>query len=121
MANTPKMMEFTAMPNKSFAINPPFFVDAKVLAAGTASTETIPSDASGRKANLVIMSSNGDFYAAYQQTGDGAPPTATVPAANVADGSACELNPAGRLVQNLSGISVISASATIITFAYYIM
>lgn len=90
-----------------FATLVPTYVDAAVLAADTAETFTCPTDA-----NFVIFSSTGDFFAKY----DGA---ATVPAADITDGTAPELNPIARLMDGGTSISLIASAATTVTLSYY--
>lgn len=83
------------------------YVLTRVLAAGVAESFTVPAGAA-----VVVFSSNGDFYA-------NARGTAAVPAADVTDGSASELNPTSRACTPGGTISVISPYATIVTAAFY--
>lgn len=90
----------------------PASVMARVLAASTAETITAPAGA-----RFVLFSSTCDFYAL---TGG----TATVPSADVTNGSASELNPAAYALYGSAGevssISVItSATSCILTAAFY--
>lgn len=84
-------------------------VMARVLAAATAESITPPADS-----RYVVFSANVDIFVNCYTT-------ATVPAADVTDGSASELNPAGYEFNpnELPAISVISASAGIVTAAFY--
>jgi hypothetical protein len=90
----------------------PTYVNARVLAAGVSETSTMPADT-----RLVIFSANCDFYAS-----PGA--SAAVPAADVTDGTASELNPTAWYFANAAGatqqVSVITSAATcIITITGY--
>ena len=82
-------------------------VDARVLGVATAEPHTVPAGAT-----TVIFSGNADFYV-------NAFGTATVPAADVTDGSASELNPARRSVVGIATLSLISPAATIVTMSFY--
>lgn len=81
-------------------------INAVSLAANTADSIAIPSGA-----KFVIFSATADFYL----KADG---TATVPG-NTTDGTASELNPTMRSINDVSALSVISASACIVTAAFY--
>lgn len=85
---------------------PSDYVNARVLAANTAESTTVPSDAS-----RVVIKGTADFYAKVNGT-------AVVPV-DTTDGSASELNPEGYTVKSGDTISVISASICTVTFAYY--
>lgn len=82
-------------------------IDARVLAASTAETVTVPTGATA-----VFFSSTADFYV-------NAFITATVPAADVTDGTASELNPLQRSVQGIASFSMIAPAAATITMAFY--
>lgn len=84
-------------------------VMARVLAASTAESITPPAGS-----RYVVLSANVDLFVNCYTT-------ATVPAADVTDGTASELNPAGYEfnTNELPTISVISASAGIVTAAFY--
>lgn len=111
-ASTIRSME-VIYSNGSFALRPPDFTDAKVLAANVAEDITVPTGANSRKASYVNFSSNCDFYANYTTT-------AAIPAADIADGTSPELNPTVRYIgSSVTTISVISASPCIITLAWY--
>lgn len=83
------------------------YSDARVLAANTAETVTVPAAAA-----FAFFSCTEDFYA--KRNG-----TAAVPSADVADGTAAELNPTARAVTPGDTISVISESAAILTVSWY--
>jgi hypothetical protein len=90
----------------------PDYVDAKVLAAGVAETQTVPVDTNSLHAEYVLFSANCDFYVGYDET-------ASVPT-DTADGTSFELNPTIRWLDNtVSTISVISASTCIVTMSFY--
>ena len=93
----------------TFIPNVSKWVDAKVLAAGVAETITVPA-----AAKIVVFSADKNFY--VNSCGG----TAAVPAADVADGSAAELNPSVRYVYGQGTMSVVSAEACVLTLSYYI-
>lgn len=95
----------------SWARIPSTYVLSKSLAASTAEAFAVPT-VSGQKAEFVVFSSNVDFYANPYAT-------AVVPG-DVTDGSAPELNPvAYQIPKDVDNISVISASAGIVTASFY--
>lgn len=86
----------------------PTYVNARVLAANVNESATIPTGA-----KKVIFSGTCDFYA---RPGG----TATVPAADVTDGTASELNPAAwHLDGSFTTIGIIAASACNVTTSWY--
>lgn len=93
-------------------ISPPAYVSARVLAANTAKSITVPL-----LANYVLLSGNADFYISYTTT-------AAVPT-DLDDGSACELiktngGPVWRIMSGgVTALSVISAGVAIVTAAFY--
>lgn len=116
MTITPAMIPFTVIPDNSFAITPARWNDNIVLAANVAATYTFPTGAA-----IVIMSATADFYAAWRYTGDGTPPTASVPAANTSTGVGFDLNPKNRYVGGMAAVSLVSAVSCIISLASYEM
>ena len=89
----------------------PSYVLAVSLAANTAESFTVPT-LNAVIARCVIFSSNVDFFVNCYTT-------ATVPG-DVTDGTASELNPSSyQLLNDVATISVISASAGIVTAAFY--
>lgn len=88
-------------------LNRPQHTDAVVLSANTAKTYTIPTGA-----RYALFSANADFYVDYSGT-------AAVPAEDVTDGSAGEMNPVLRSVDGLTSISIVSASSCIVTISVY--
>lgn len=89
----------------------PSYVDARVLAANTAETHTMPSNT-----RFVLFASNcGAFY--VNVLGG----TAAVPAADVTDGSASELNPTAYYwTTPPTSISLISPTTCIVTMSVYL-
>lgn len=86
----------------------PSYVDARVLAANVSETHTIPTGA-----GFVLFSSTCNFYAK-----PGA--SAAVPAADVTDGTAAELNPAGWVITgSMTQITLIAGAACVVTMAFY--
>ena len=87
----------------------PTYINARVLAATTNESVTIPTGAT-----QVVFSANGDFYV-NPNSG-----TAAVPSDDVTDGSGSELNPVGYsgLVAG-STFGIIAPAATNVTMAFY--
>lgn len=81
--------------------------NARVLAANTAEDITVPTGA-----KWAIFSANGDFYARVGGT-------ATVPAADVTDGTASMLNPTLRNVEGVTTISVIASEARVVVVGFF--
>ena len=104
--------------NGSYAIIPSDTVNARVLAANTAESALVPpyTDSMGRTkfANYVLFSPKGcDFYAGFNGT-------AAVPASDVTNGSASEINPTIRyLGGSFASISLISDSACTVGLSFY--
>lgn len=89
--------------------NQPTYVDAQVLAAGVAEVWTAPANT-----RFVIFSSNCNFHAKANAA-------AAVPAADVTDGTASELNPsAWYFSAPVTTIGLISASACVLTISAYL-
>ena len=82
-------------------------INAVVITGGSESTSTVPSDA-----RWVLMSSDNDFYFIINAT-------ASVPAADVTNGSASELNPVMRRVDPGDVLHFISDYDCVVTLAYY--
>lgn len=82
-------------------------INARVLAAGVAEVETVPTGA-----KCVLLSGTGDFYARHNTA-------AAVPAADVTDGSASELNPSAHIVEAADTIGIIAPANCVVTLAYY--
>lgn len=87
---------------------PPTYVDVRVLGAGVNEDHTLPAGA-----RYVIFSSNcADFYA--KRGG-----AAAVPAADVTNGSASELNPSGYFVAGVTTLGLIAPTSCIVTISVY--
>ena len=82
-------------------------VDARVLGIATAEAHVVPAGAT-----TVIFSATADFYV-------NAFGTAAVPAGDVTNGSASELNPERRSLVGITSLSLISPAATIVTMSFY--
>jgi hypothetical protein len=100
-------------PGGSNPYNPPAYVSARVLAANTAETITVPANAT-----KVRLAGTADFYYAI-----GAAPTAVVPV-DTDDGSSNELlkqqgGAEWRTCQGAAQISVISAAVCTVTASFY--
>lgn len=89
-------------------IAPPEHRHAYMLSAGTAKAVTIPT---GARIALFAIENGTNVYVAYGRV-------ATVPSADVTDGSAPELNPGAREVAAYATISLISATATIVVISF---
>lgn len=102
----------------SFAIRQSDWIDARVLSpAGAAESFQAPA-----LAKFVLFSANGDFYCQITPVSNGSAVAATVPAGDVTDGTASELNPAIRMLPSaLDYISLISPTggATIVTMNFF--
>jgi len=90
------------------SINFPSHVDSVVLVADTVQNYTVPTGA-----RFMFFSSTANFY---MKVGSN---TAAVPSTSTSDGSASELNPAGRMIQGETTISLISTSNCIVTISSY--
>jgi len=105
------MKNLILVPNKgqnTFVRPSPDYVNAAVLAANVSELQAVPSGAF-----FVLFSSDGDFYA---QPNSGA----SVPAADITNGSSSELNPsAWYLGTGVTGIGVIAELTRKVTFSYY--
>lgn len=92
---------------RALEFNSSDYVNAKVLVANTAQTETVPA-----AATVVCFSATGNFYVNWSTT-------AAVPAVSVTDGTSAELNPSTRRVVGGSTFSIIAPAATVVTIVYY--
>lgn len=112
MAETPAVssMEIVHLGMMTFALRQSDWIDARVLAAGVAETFQAPAGA-----RFVLFSADGDFYCKLAL----ASTDAAIPAADVADGTASELNPAMRAIRESEFISLIASAATVVTMQYF--
>lgn len=113
MAETPEVIPIEIVGRDVFALRQSNWIDARVLSpAGAAETFQSPT-----LARFVLFSANGDFYCKTAP----ASTVATVPAADVTDGTASELNPTMRYIGDTEYISLISpgGGATIVTMQYF--
>jgi hypothetical protein len=93
---------------RAFALAAPTYVDNYVLAANTAQTVTIPDGA-----YFAFFGANGDFYVNNVTT-------ATVPSANITDGTGNDLNPSVRFFgKGQATFSVIAPASTILSICWY--
>lgn len=93
--------------DQNYAIEQSAYIDARVLAANTAEVHTVPS---GKK--YVVFSSTDDFFAKM----DGA---AAIPATDVTDGSASELNPGVRYIVGVATIGLKAPRACTVVMSFY--
>lgn len=92
----------------SYIRGAPSYIDARVLAANVNETITIPAGA-----NAVIFSATcASFYAKIGAT-------ATVPAGDVTDGTASELNPASWFTGAATQIGIIAPATCTVTLTWY--
>jgi len=95
----------------AYAPPPSNFIDARVLGVATAERHTLPTGA-----KKVIFSADTNFYALF---GDSTV-VAAIPAADVVNGSAPELNPESREIPDgVTHVSLISPAAGIVTLSFY--
>lgn len=94
--------------NPTFLRPVPAHVDVRVLGANTAESASVPGGA-----RFVIVSAN---CAELWVKTDG---TAAIPAADVTDGSAAELNPSGYYVEGAVSLSVISPTGCTVSLGWY--
>ena len=90
-------------------INQSDYIDFAILAADTKEDFTVPA-----LAKAVLFSAIGDFYCLI-----GPSASASVPAADITDGSAPELNPVAREVVAGETISLIASAGCRIMMAFY--
>lgn len=94
--------------SNSWSRIPPSSIMARVLAANTAESITVPTGA-----KVVLFSGNTPFYANCYAT-------AAVPAADITDGTSPELNPVSYILpSDVTSISVIAPAAGIVTASFY--
>jgi|ETNvirnome_2_130_1030620.scaffolds.fasta_scaffold04011_2 hypothetical protein len=84
------------------------YVDSLSLASGVA--ETVTPD---QGANVVLLAADADFWVRWDAG------TATIPASDVTDGSAAEMNPDWRSLEGVTTFSVIADVAAVLTLAFY--
>lgn len=92
---------------RALEFNPSDTNNAYVM-TGAAISATVPSGAV-----VAGFSATGNFYANFNGG------SAAVPAANVTDGTAPELNPSTRRVAGVSSISLIGAAGVVVVISYY--
>lgn len=103
-------MTLTALPNsvgEFFGLTFPGYVDTRVLAASVAEVIPVPPGA-----RFVLFSSTADFFAKANAA-------AAIPAADVTDGSASELNPTIRRVEGVTTIGIISPAGGTVSLSFY--
>lgn len=92
---------------KIAALRPSDTIDARVLAGTVAESHTVPTGA-----RFVAFSGTGDFYVRYGNT-------AAIPAADVTNGTASELNPGVRMIEGHATIGLIAPADCVVTMAFY--
>ena len=78
-----------------------------VMTGSAMKTVTVPTGA-----NIAIFSATGNFYCRFDAA-------VAVPAADIVDGTAGELNPVARVARRVTSINMISATDIIVTIAFY--
>lgn len=96
-----------AMGRKSYVINPSDHVQSLTLAAGVAKQVTVPANA-----RMVLVNATAPIWVRF-----GGP--ATLPTEDILDGSAPELNPAGRTVKEGETIGLVASTACGVSLSYY--
>lgn len=94
---------------------------AVVLAANTAKTIDVPvDDDSGQRANQAFFTyTAGEVYVQFTPAGD-ADVVAAVPAGDIVDGTAPDLNPTTRYIKGVDKISLISPNAQTVVISFYL-
>jgi hypothetical protein len=91
-----------------YARSKPTFINAVVLAAGVENIVMIPDGA-----GICIFSADSDIFVRPDAT-------AVVPADNINDGSAAELNPAQWDVHDVDSLHIVSSDDAIVTLSFYL-
>ena len=84
-------------------------VDVRVLAANTAERHTIPAGSA-----FVLAASSSDFYIRWHNSSD-----ASIPAADVTDGSGAEYKPGLRNIAGLTSFSIIAPATAVVSLAFF--
>jgi hypothetical protein len=90
-----------------FARSKPTYVNAVVLSAGIESQAQVPQGAA-----VCIFSGDSDFYVRPDAS-------AAIPASDVSDGSAPELNPAQWDVRDVQSLRLIAPDGAVVTLSFY--
>ena len=90
------------------AIEQSGYIDAKVLAANTAETVTVPTGA-----RIVLFSATDNFYMDTRTI------PAVIPTADISNGTAPEFNPIARMVTAADTFSLIAPTACIVIMSWY--
>lgn len=104
-----------AAPLRDAIFQPSTYVDARVLAANTAETITVPTFAAYPSAKLLATFSATCSNWYYSATG-----TAAVPAGDVTDGSAAERAPTALKLTQASTLSIVADATCTVTVGYRI-
>ncbi len=88
-------------------VKPSKYVNAYVLTPSVAQTATIPTGA-----KFAMFAGSDDFYVNFREP-------AVIPAANVTNGAAAELNPTVRAITDYTSFSVIADTDCILTISYF--
>lgn len=101
--------------NASFATKPSTNYQNIVLVANTAQNFTLANwaDPNGKLPTVLAFSADGNFYIKWRGTG------ATIPGANIVDGTGMELNPNVRKVLDVASFSLIATANTVVTIGLY--
>lgn len=84
-------------------------VDVRVLTASVAERHTVPSGAA-----FVLASSAADFYIRWHASLD-----ASIPGADVTDGSGAEYKPGLRNIAGLASFSIIAPGAAVVSLSFF--
>jgi hypothetical protein len=112
MAETPVVtnLEIVQAGMDAMALRQANWIDARVLGVATAETFQAPA-----LARFVLFSATTDFYCKIAP----ASTAAAIPAADVTDGTAPELNPTMRYIAEQEFISLISPAASVVTMQFF--
>ncbi|MGO9444133.1 MAG: hypothetical protein ACLPXB_05060 [Thiobacillaceae bacterium] len=90
------------------------FINAMYFSGAGSQTQSLPTDASNRLPNFVLLSAsqNVDTFMLFGSS-------AAVPSAGITNGTASEANAMIRQVQGQTQISVAVSAACVVTLAYY--
>lgn len=84
-------------------------IDMRVLAANTAERHTVPVGSA-----FVLAASSADFYIRWHASLD-----ASIPGADVTDGSGAEYKPGLRNISGLASFSIISPTAATVSLSFF--
>ncbi len=96
-----------AMGNRTDVVNVSNSRHAVVLVAGVPKQVAVPTGA-----RIVLANANGDFWMQYGAA-------AALPAGDVLNGAAAELNPAGRIINGVTALGLVAPTDCTVSLAFY--